>query len=65
MAKFLNKAGLLIETNDADKIACFQAKGLHEFIDEPQPVQDVEIADDFTVKPAKKKTTTKKTTKKK
>ena len=61
MAKFLTKAGLLVETNDADKIACYKAKGLTEVIDEPQPKQEnVEIADDFVVKPAKKKKVTKK-----
>lgn len=55
MAKFLTKAGLVVETNDAIKIECYKAKGLQELINEPQPVQDVEIADDFVVKPAKKK----------
>lgn len=59
MTKFLTKAGLLIETNDADKIECYKAKGLHEITEEPQPVQNVEVADDYTVKPAKKKTTKK------
>lgn len=59
MAKFLTKAGLLIETNDADKIECYKAKGLKEITEEPQPVQDVEVAGDYTVKPAKKKTTKK------
>lgn len=60
MAKFLTKAGLLVETDDADKIECYKAKGLKEFIEEPQPAQDVEIADEYTVKPAKKKKNTKK-----
>lgn len=60
MAKFLNKAGLLIETNDKDKIECYKAQGLKEFKTEPQPKQEVEIADDFIVKPAKKKKVTKK-----
>lgn len=61
MAKFLNKAGLLIETTDKDKIECYKAQGLKEFIEEPQPKQEkVEIADDFVVKPAKKKKVTKK-----
>ena len=55
MALFLNNAGLLIETDDAIKIECFRAKGLKEINEEPQPVQDVEVEDDFTVKPAKKK----------
>lgn len=31
-----------------------------ENIEEPKPIQDVEIADDFVVKPAKKKKVTKK-----
>lgn len=60
MAKFLNKAGFILETNDLDKIECYKAKGLKELIDEPLPVQDVEPTDDFTVKPAKKKKVTKK-----
>lgn len=55
MAKFLTKAGLLLETNDKDKIECFKAKGLKEITEEPKPTQDVEVADDFVVKPAKKK----------
>lgn len=55
MAKFFTKAGLVIETNDKDKIECYKAKGLKEFIEEPQPEQNVEVADEFVVKPAKKK----------
>ena len=31
-----------------------------ENIEEPKPIQDVEVADDFVVKPAKKKKVTKK-----
>lgn len=61
MVKFINKAGLMFETNDKDKIECYRAKGLTEVKTEPQPIQEVEITDDFTVKPAKKK---KKVTKK-
>lgn len=60
MAKFLTKAGLVLETNDKDKIECYKAKGLIEVKTEPQPVQDVEVADDFVVKPAKKRKVTKK-----
>ena len=60
MAKFLTKAGLLVETTDADKIECYKAKGLTEFIEEPEPIQNVEVADDYVVKPAKKKKNTKK-----
>ena len=60
MAKFLTKAGLVIETNDKDKIECYKSKGLQEFIEEPQPKQDVEIADEYIVKPAKKKKPSKK-----
>jgi hypothetical protein len=60
MAKFLTKAGLLIETNDKDKIECYKAKGLTEITEEPKPIQAVEVADDFVVKPAKKKKVTKK-----
>ena len=55
MAKFLTQAGVVIETTDKDKIECFKNKGLNELIDEPQPKQNVEVADDFIVKPAKKK----------
>lgn len=55
MAKFLNKAGLLIETNDADKIACYRAKKLAEIVEEPQPKVEVEIKDEYTIKPVKKK----------
>lgn len=61
MAKFLNKAGLIIETNDEAKIECYKAKGLTEYVEDPQPKQEVEVADDYIVRPAKKK---KKTTKK-
>ena len=64
MAKFLNKAGFVLETEDADKIQCYKAKGLKEYIEEPQPVQEVEIEDEYTVKPVKKPATKKKTTKK-
>ena len=60
MAKFLTKAGLLLETDDNDKIECFKSQGLKEVFEEPQPVQNVEIADDFVVRPAKKKKVTKK-----
>ena len=64
MAKFLNAAGLLIETTDADKIECYRAKGLQEVISEPQPEQkDIEVTDDFVVRPAKKKKSTKGTKK--
>ena len=59
MAKFLTKAGLVVETSDKDKIECYKAKGLKEFVEEPQPKQNVEVADDYVVKPAKKKKTTK------
>lgn len=55
MAKFLTKAGTIIETTDKDKIECYKAKGLIEYIQEPQPKQEVKIADDYTVRPAKKK----------
>ena len=55
MAKFLTNAGIIIETNDRDKIECFKAKGLEEYKPEPQPVQEVEATDDYVVKPAKKK----------
>lgn len=55
MAKFLTKAGTVIETTDKDKIECYKAKGLVEYIQEPQPKQEVEVIDDFVVKPAKKK----------
>lgn len=48
--KFLNKAGILFETDDLDKIDCFKAKGLIELKDEPQPAQDVEIKDDYTIR---------------
>lgn len=60
MAKFLNKAGLIIETNDKDKIECYKAQGLKEYITEPQPKQEVEIESDYVLKPAKKKKVTKK-----
>lgn len=60
MAKFLNKAGLVLETNDAVKIECYKAAGLTELKEEPQPEQKVEVADEFTVRPAKKKKGTKK-----
>jgi hypothetical protein len=59
MAKFFTKAGILIESDDFDKIECYKSKGLEEYIENPQPVQNVEIADEYTVRPAKKKTTTK------
>ena len=55
MALFLNNAGLLIETDDIIKIECFRAKGLKEIVEEPHPVQEVEVEDEYTVKPAKKK----------
>lgn len=55
MAKFLTKAGLILETNDADKIECYRAKGLVELKQEPLPKQDVEVASDYVVRPAKKK----------
>lgn len=60
MAKFLNNAGLIIETDDIVKIECYKAKGLKELIIESQPTQEVEAIDDFTIKPAKKKKVTKK-----
>lgn len=60
MVKFLNNAGLVIETNDAAKIECYKAKGLAEYVEDPQPKQEVEVADDYIVRPAKKKKTTKK-----
>lgn len=55
MAKFLTKAGAVIETTDKDKIECYKAKGLIEYIQEPQPTQEVEATDDYIVRPAKKK----------
>ena len=56
MAKFVNKAGVIIETNDKDKIELFRAKKLKELKIEPQPKQEeVQIVDDYTVKPKKKK----------
>lgn len=55
MAKFLSKAGLILETNDADKIECYRVQGLVEIKQEPQPKQEVEIANDYIVRPAKKK----------
>lgn len=60
MAKFLNKAGIVIETDDKDKIECYKAKGLVEFVEEPQPKQEVEIAEEYVVRPAKKKKVAKK-----
>ena len=60
MAKFLSKAGIILETDDINKIECYKAKGLKEFTEEPQPLQDVEVADEYVVRPAKKKKTTKK-----
>lgn len=62
MVKFLSKAGIILETDDQAKIECYKAKGLKELINEPQPIQDVEVAEDYIVRPAKKKkkTTTKK-----
>ena len=60
MAQFLTKAGLIIETDDKEKIECYRAKGLEEFITEPQPKQEVEIESDYVLKPAKKKKVTKK-----
>ena len=55
MAKFLSKAGLILETNDPDKIECYRVQGLVEIKQEPQPKQEVEIANDYIVRPAKKK----------
>lgn len=55
MAKFLTKAGLIIETEDKDKIECLKSKGLREFVEEPQPIQDVEVASDYAIRPAVKK----------
>lgn len=55
MAKFLNRAGLLIETNDKDKIECYRQKKLTEIIEEPQPKQEVKVEDEYTIKPVKKK----------
>lgn len=55
MAKFLSKAGLVLETNDADKIECYRAQGLVEIKQEPLPEQNVEVASDYVVRPAKKK----------
>ena len=55
MAKFLNKAGLLLETNDTDKIECYKAQGLTEITEEPQPTHAVEATDDYVIRPAKKK----------
>lgn len=55
--KFLNKAGIILETNDPDRIECFKAQGLQEYIENPQPSQkNVKIVDEFTVKkkPVKK-----------
>ena len=60
MAKFLTRAGLIIETDDKDKIECYKQKGLREYIEDPQPLQDVEVADEYVVRPAKKKKGTKK-----
>lgn len=60
MVKFLSKAGIILETDDQTKIECYKSKGLKEVIDEPQPLQDVEVAEDYVVRPAKKKKTTKK-----
>ena len=57
--KFLNKAGVIIETNDADKIECFRTQGLREYVENPLPSQeDVKVSDEFVVKkkPVKKKT---------
>ena len=57
MAKFLTKAGLVIETEDAEKIEVYKAKGLTEFKTEPQPEQkEVIVTDDFIVKKAPVKT---------
>ena len=56
MAKFLNKAGLILETNDPDKIECYKAKGLVELTNEPQPEQkNVVVDSDYVVRPAKSK----------
>ena len=60
MAKFLNRAGFVLETDDKSKIECYKARGLKELVDEPQPPQDVEVAEEYVVRPAKKKKTTKK-----
>lgn len=60
MAKFLTRAGIVIETNDKDKIECYKAQGLSEYVYDPQPIQDVEIAEEYVVRPAKKKKVTKK-----
>lgn len=58
MARFITKAGLIIESSDMDKINMFRAKGLKEAVIEPQPKQEVEVADEYTIRPAKKKKVT-------
>ena len=56
MARFINGAGLILETNDKTKIECYKAKGLKE-LDE-QPKQElVEVADEYTVKKKKARKT--------
>ena len=55
MAKFLTQAGIILETDDKDKIECYKAKGLEEYVENPLPLQDVEVAEEYVVRPAKKK----------
>ena len=55
MAQFINKAGILFETDDNDKIEVFRAKGLKEISREPQPLQDdIKPEEEFVVRKAKK-----------